>query len=70
MGSERLKIWLGFAERMTLIVVLPIMALVFGIGKIEEKTSFGLQPTLQLLGVVVGYIFGSMRLGQSQDKEK
>lgn len=43
-----------FAIGASAVLGLFVMALAFGLGKVEESTSFGLIPVLTFLGIVIG----------------
>ena len=48
MTDDRVKIVLGYVT----VLGLFLLALMFGLGKVEEKTSYGLVPIISILGTI------------------
>lgn len=64
MTDERLKIWLGFSLGFAILLVLAALAMSIALGKVEEKTSYGLlgiiSPLTTLAGTFAGWAFGKI----------
>lgn len=59
MDSERIKLLYGLC----LLIILGGLAIAFGVGHVEEKTSYGLMPIVTALstlaGAFAGWAFGT-----------
>lgn len=61
---ERLKVIYGFV----LLLILGGLAAFFGVGHVEEKTSFGLMPVITTLSTLAG-LFGGWAFREKPPEE-
>lgn len=69
LSDDRLKILLSYLFGFSTLVAYFILALIIAVGRIEEKTSYGLPIVLGALGPLggafVGWAFGRSQGGSS-----
>lgn len=64
MNTDRLKMVFGFC----LLVMLSGLAAAIALGKVEEKTSYGLPQIITVIGVIAGG-FANWAFGNTRDKQ-
>lgn len=73
MTDGRLRLLLGFGMGFCILFVLGILALVIALGKVEERTSYGLlgiiTPLTTLAGAFVGWAFGKQSDGKADGQQ-